>query len=208
MLKKNKTKIISIIFILIGISMCLYDKLNKYLFLKNEDDKVLTFMNDQYKKEVSFQNITNEINQNEDEKLQETDKFIGVLEIPKLKLKKGFYDENSIHNNVSENVMLLKSSDMPNTTYGLLALAAHSGNSIKSYFKSLYKLTYEDEAIIYYDKIKYNYKLKKIYEVEKNGYVNIKKELEDTSLALITCDKIKDDKQVVYLFNLYSKQEM
>ena len=129
------------------------------------------------------------------------DEYIGILEIKKIKLKRGFYSIDSNKNNVDKNIMVINSSDMPDVNLGNLILASHSGNSNISYFKNLDKLEIGDIASIYYLKNKYDYKLVNYYEVDKIGVVQIIKNNDVNCLTLITCKK-NTNKQLVFIFEL------
>lgn len=129
------------------------------------------------------------------------DEYVGILEIKKIKLKRGFYSIDSNNNNVDKNIMVINSSDMPDVYLGNLILASHSGNSNISYFKNLDKLEIGDIASVYYLKNKYNYKLVNYYEVDKSGVVQIIKNNDVNCLTLITCKK-NTNKQLVFIFEL------
>lgn len=129
------------------------------------------------------------------------DEYIGILEIKKIKLKRGFYSIDSNNNNVDKNIMVINSSDMPDVNLGNLILASHSGNSNISYFKNLDKLEIGDIASVYYLKNKYDYKLVNYYEVDKIGVVQIIKNNDVNCLTLITCKK-NTNKQLVFIFEL------
>ncbi len=126
-------------------------------------------------------------------------KYLGVLRIPKISLKRGFYNTNSKYNNIQYNVNLIKGSNMPNVKYGNLVLIAHSGDAWISYFANLYKLKVGDKAYIDYKGNTYKYTIRKIYTVPKNGYVSIIRNYKKTTLTLITCTKGSDTKQTVYI---------
>ena len=66
---------------------------------------------------------------------------------------------------------------MPNIENGNLILASHSGTSNISYFKNLYKMQEGNKIYIYYSGIKYVYVLNNIYDVNKTGEVEIKRDL-------------------------------
>lgn len=134
------------------------------------------------------------------------DKYLGILEIKSIKLKRGFYDINSKLNDVDKNIEVIESSLMPNIKNSNLILASHSGNSDISYFKNLDKLKLGDIASVYYHKNKYDYKLVNYYEVIKSGKVQIIKNNDVNNLTLITCKK-NSDKQIVYIFELIRIEE-
>lgn len=129
------------------------------------------------------------------------EKYIGVLEIPKLNIKRGFYQINSKNNNVDKNIKILKESDMPDVENGNLIIAGHSGNSYISFFRNLNKLNSGDQAKIYYNGKTYTYSLMNDYEIEKNGLAHIKRNKYKNTLTLITC-KHNTNKQLVFIFEL------
>lgn len=131
----------------------------------------------------------------------EQEKYLGVLEIKKINLTRGFYNKNSKNNDENKNIKLLKESDMPDKVNGNVILAGHSGNSYISFFKKLPNLVNEDEAIIYYDGKRYVYSLTKIYEIEKTGTAHIMRNGKNSTLTLITC-KHNTNKQLVFIFDL------
>lgn len=131
--------------------------------------------------------------------------YIGLIEIPKINLKKGFLDPKSSYNKVDYNVTVINTSVFPDVELGNFILAAHSGNAYNSYFGKLYKLKKGDVVYIYYEGIKYEYKIVNIYEVEKTGEVNIYRNFDATTLTLITCTLNSNTKQTVYIAELYNK---
>lgn len=130
------------------------------------------------------------------------EEYNGYLCIPKIKLKKGFYDIHSIHNKVSEGLEVINPSQMPNVKKGNLIIASHSGNSPISYFRDLDKLDLEDKLNIEYKHELYKYAIKRIYKVEKNGSVEIIRDKNKSCLTLITCDKNDKTKQIVIIGEL------
>ena len=182
-----KRKIISGCYILIVISLIIVVGLkakNNKVIKQNEDNINIYDNNDK----VVNDNKTKE-------------KYVGILEIKKIKLKRGFYSIDSNKNNVDKNIMVISSSDMPDVNLGNLILASHSGNSNISYFKNLDKLEIGDIASVYYLKNKYDYKLVNYYEVDKIGVVQIIKNNDVNCLTLITCKK-NTNKQLVFIFEL------
>lgn len=133
--------------------------------------------------------------------------YIGILEIGKLNLKRGFLNIESPYNNVNKNVTLIENSAMPDVENGNLILAAHSGNCWVCYFDKLYTLSVGDNASITYNGYKYTYKLKNIYNVAKTGVVEVKRDPNKTVLTLITCTHGSDTEQTVYIFELINKEK-
>ena len=127
------------------------------------------------------------------------DKYLGVLEIPKIRLKRGFYGLDSKYNSIQYNVTLVGGSSMPDVPNGNLMLMAHSGDAYISYFAYLYKLNIGDEAYITYNGNTYRYVISNIYEVPKIGVISLKRDKEKTTLTMITCTKDNDYTQTVYI---------
>lgn len=126
-------------------------------------------------------------------------KYLGVLQIPKIWLKRGFYNVDSKYNNVDSNVTLVDGSVMPDEQAGNLILMAHSGDAYVSYFSQLYKLSIGDECFILYNGQAYHYVITKIYDVDKIGAVGIDSNPDTANLILITCTKDKDNLQTIYV---------
>lgn len=176
--------IITFSFILLGINKIIDN--NK----KSEEIvKVNSFFNDDAYNLIN----TNNINTN---KKTEEDNFIAVLEIPEISLKKGLSLDN---NNINYNIEIVSDSTFPNEENSNLVLAAHSGNSKKSFFKNLYKLTIGDEVYIYYDGIKYEFVIYDIYDVLKDGTVEIERYQNKKTITLVTCKKNSNNYQTVYI---------
>lgn len=133
--------------------------------------------------------------------------YIGKIQIDKINLNRGFLDINSPYNNVSRNVTVIEKSSYPDVENGNLILAAHSGNCAICYFDKLYKLALNDKAIVDYNNYKYTYILKDIYNVPKTGEVEIRRNIDQTVLTLITCTHGSDTEQSVYIFELSKKEK-
>lgn len=141
---------------------------------------------------------------NQDENIVNYDKYLGVLEIPRISLKRGFYDINSKYNNIESNITLVRGSTMPNVSNGNLILMAHSGDAYVSYFAFLYRLKVGSDIYVTYQGKKYHYRMVNIYTVEKTGSVSIMRNYDRTTLTLITCTKDDDTKQSLYIAELVS----
>ena len=103
-------------------------------------------------------------------------KYLGVLEIPRVHLKRGFYNTDNKYNDIKYNVMFLPGSDLPDVQNGNLILVAHSGTGYNSYFRYLYRLNIGDECSITYNGNVYRYQIVNIYDVQKIGVVTIKRD--------------------------------
>jgi len=144
----------------------------------------------------------NNTSKKENNNTKTTMRYIGTIEISKIKLKKGFVSPGSKYNNIEYNVTILKGFDYPNVKNGNFILAAHSGTRPIAYFKDLYKLKVGDSVVITYDKKTYTYKIVKIYNQKKQGYVTIYRNMNKTTLTLITCTKNDKKSQTVYIAEL------
>ena len=178
-----------------------YNLLNTYLKKNNEDKSVKYYLNKIITDEVIESNIDTK-----EEVKENIINYIGVLEIPKINLIRGLVDVNDANNNVDKNIEILKESTMPNVEHSNLYLASHSGNSSVSYFKKLDRLIHNDEVYVYYNNIKYIYKVKKLYEINKNGYAEIERSNGFKHLVLMTCID-GTEKQLVKLCELKEERE-
>ena len=194
-LKKSHSLLIGSLLIFIGFIALTW---NYLLEMKEEvySDMKISMMNisnkDEVKLDVDLQNIINNTNiviEQPVAPVQQIDysQYYGVIEIPRIELKRGFYNTDSKYNTIEKNVAMVEGSTMPNVDKGNLMLMAHSGDSYISYFAYLYVLDKGDNVFITYDGVKYQYKIVDIYYVEKNGLVLIKRDVEKTALTLITC---------------------
>lgn len=210
--KRNKTLIFGIIVVIIGVIIGIipiFIDINKKEIENTKIDEYLTNTsnkNNEKDEEENKQQDSNKdpIDSNEtDEKLQD---YIMILEIPKVDLKKGIYPKDSDLNTIEKNVTILKESAFPNEENGNVILAAHNGDSDISYFNQLHKMSVKDKAYIYYRGIKYTYVVDKIYDVLKDGDVEIERDPDKNTLTLITCRKNKN-KHIVIVLYLEEKTE-
>lgn len=222
MLKKinlnNSTLIFAgILFILVGISFGFLEyfdqKKDKVFLAMNlklyENEKPEIINDDNNKTPEGNIDIPEEPKDPVDDPIENPDNrynFIGIIEIPKISVKRGFLDINSPYNSVDYNITVINSSKMPDYENGNLILAAHSGICNICYFNDLYKLSLGDSAYIYYNNIKYIYNIVNIYEVEKTGVVKIERDYKKNTLTLITCTRNTNNKQTVYILELVSKE--
>ena len=149
----------------------------------------------------------------EEEKKEEPNKepviyyyYIGTLEIPKIGLSKGFVDINDPDNTIDKNISIIKPSSYPNVDKGNFIIAAHSGNSYIGFFNQLYQLNKGDIANVYYNNIKYTYTIVNIYTQPKTGKINIYRDMNKTTLTLVTCTNNDDTTQTIYIAELTNTQ--
>lgn len=134
-----------------------------------------------------------------EEKKIDYSKYLGVLEIPRINLKRGFYGTDSKYNNIRYNVTLVGGSTMPDKENGNLILMSHSGNASISYFAYLFLLNVGDVAYVTYQGNVYKYQIVNIYNVPKVGTVKINRNKEKTTMTLITCTHGSDTEQTIYI---------
>lgn len=155
---------------------------------------------DQVPDAPSTENV--KINDNNNNYVVDYSKYLGVLEIPKIGLKRGFYNVDSKYNSIEYNVTMIKGSNLPDVPNGNLMLIAHSGDAYISYFAYLWRLQVGDSAFVTYNGQKYQYNIVNIYDTPKDGAVTIHRNKERTTLTMITCTKNNDQSQTVYIAEL------
>ena len=203
MKKERKSKslvMLGSLLILLGIFLVAYDIYNVYQKINNEKIAIQEFYNNEEiinEKEDNIEETEVKKETNESPKIN----YVAVLKIPKINLERGLVNRNSYLNDVKYNIQILKDSDNPDVKNGNVILASHSGNSRVSYFRNLNKLTYEDEVYLIYNGKTYYYRVVDMYDVEKNGTVEIIKNKDTTTLTLITC-RHNTNKQIVVICEL------
>ena len=209
-LKKSQICLFGSLLVIGGIVALSY---NHILLLKQQviSDMLLSFSDDKNIEEVIDDMPTiEEVSQTavetpvvQEEKKQskpiDYSKYTGVLAIPKIGLKRGFYSVGNRYNDIKYNVTMINGSTTPDVAGGNLVLAAHSGDAYISYFAYLYKLNVGDQAFVTYGGNTYKYQIVNIYNVPKTGAVTIHRNLDRTTLTLITCTKNSDTEQTVYI---------
>ncbi len=123
--------------------------------------------------------------------------YIGVLEIPEINFKRGFLNINDPLNTIKKNIQVLENSEFPDKENSVLIIASHSGRGKNAYFKDLDKLSLNNDIYIYYNNVKYIYKITDIYETNKNGNLTLNKSPKKQTLVLTTCSEVNKDKQLV-----------
>lgn len=204
-LKKSHTLLIGSLFIFMGVLSFSWNYLEKVREALFSDMKIsmmdapksIDYNNDDNINPEVINNINVESNYTID-----YSSYLGVLEIPNISLKRGFYGLDSRYNNIKYNVTLVEGSSLPDVYQGNLILMAHSGDSYISFFAYLYKLNIGDDCYVTYNGNGYHYVIVDIYEVEKNGVVSIRRDRSKNTLTLITCTKDNDSSQTVYIAEL------
>jgi LPXTG-site transpeptidase (sortase) family protein len=206
--KKNKIKkshsiLIGSLIVLFGITCVFIEWYFDFKIEKQEEKQIESFFDEEV---VPIVTPTEEVIETKKETATYVEEYIAILEIPKISFKRGLVDINSKRNNVKYNVQIIKPSDMPNITNGNLILASHSGSGYTAFFKNLYKLKKDDLSYVYYDNEKYTYQVVKIYEEDKDGTIQIKRNQQKTTLTMITCSQTNKTKQIVIMSELINKE--
>ena len=204
--RKNKLIIISFILILFGICCFVYDWYRDYQKVKHDNEMVETF----FEETSILENDSEQTEENKEETTKEetyVDNYIAVLEVPKINLKRGLVDPDSYRNNVFYNVQIIKHSSMPDKLNSNLILASHSGSGYNAFFKNIYKLKQGDFSYVYYNGYKYIYQVDKIYDEDKDGNIQIKREHDKNTLTFITCSYENKNKQIVIISYLKDKEQ-
>lgn len=210
MIKKEKNKkfksqflIVGSFLIIIGLSIIGYHIYSDYRLNSIEENNIQEFFDE----EQIIEDIPQEEEfiEVENENINKTNyDYIAILEIPKINLKRGL-SQDKYYNNVNRNIEILKGSNMPNVSKGNFILAGHSGSGRVAYFRNLDKLTIGDVSYIYYGGIKYTYKVNNIYDIEKTGTATITRDLNKTTLTMITC-RHNTNKQIVVISELINQE--
>ena len=193
--KRNKRKSLIILgsfLIILSFSILFLKYFNLY---KNDAKEKKSLENFYIKEEVINKDI-------KEEKVEQTKSsnydYIAVLRIPKINLKKGLVHKNSKYNNIEYNVTIHELSSRPDEINGNVILMAHSGTAYISYFNNLKYLNINDHIYLDYNNKTYNYKITNIYDVEKTGSLNIKRNNNKSTITLITC-RDNSNKQIVII---------
>lgn len=172
---------------------------HRHFIEQQNEEKIVDFFDQsiQKQKEIAPIKQTNRVEES----------YIAVLEIPSIHVKRGLVSPNSPQNSVRYNIQIVHPSSMPNVQKGILILASHNGNSAVSFFRNLSKLTVGDVIYIYYQGYQYIYQFDSLYEIEKNGQAEMIRDINRTTIALITCKNHSKTKQEVYIGYLIDVQK-
>ncbi|MCR4581007.1 MAG: sortase [Bacilli bacterium] len=202
-LQKNAKITLSILFILIGIGFLTYN----YFGMKKSNlfsEKNMKLVEQQIVLPEEVRTIDEDDEPTITEPVEDAAGYIGYLSVPDVNIKRGFTNLDSPNNTLSKNILLVTGSTMPDVDKGNLILAGHNGHSKVSFFNDLYKLEDGAHAYVTYNGKIYNYVLKNRYDVPKVGTVNIQRNVDVTTLTLITCHRTSNSLQVVFIFELES----
>lgn len=201
--KNNHSKVkkcilvISLLLIVAGIVIFGINAVNKNHISKVDSESLKAFF--------SHNNINTETKKNKDNSKEDIINYMAVIEIPSINLIHGIPYPGK-DNTVDRNIQIINPISLPDMVNSNFILASHSGTSAISYFKHLDKVKNNDKIYIYYNNLKYIYKVSNQYLVDK-GHVSIKRDHSQTPLTLITCDKRDDTKQLVVIAYLQSTEK-
>lgn len=122
--------------------------------------------------------------------------YTAVLEIPSINLKRGVVDNTKGFKSINYAISVDNSSNYPNNN-GNFILYSHSGNSNIAFFNKLYKLEINDDIYVYYNGMKYHYRIFNKYDIEKTGKAKIINLKDNKYITLITCNQNKKGYQIV-----------
>ena len=200
-LQKNAKITLSILFIFIGLFLLSYN------YLGSKKSELFTEKNIKLvEQQVILPEEVRMLEEDDEPTITEPEPdaagYIGYLSVPDVNIKRGFADFDSPNNTLKKNILLVEGSTMPDVDKGNLILAGHNGHSKVSFFNDLYKLKTGAHAYITYNGKLYNYVLKDRYDVPKVGTINIRRNVDVTTLTLITCHRTDNHLQVVFIFEL------
>lgn len=206
MIRKRKNKshaiVIGSFLILVGLSIPLSKTIYENQLNQNENKKIEKFFKDSTTDEKINNNTIEEKDLSERKNENDSSEYIGILEIPSISFKRGFVAKNDKSNNISENIQILKESDMPDVDRGNFIIAGHSGSGRIAFFKNLHCVKFNDLIHVYYNQVKYTYKVVDFYIEPKVGNIHIYRNKEKTTLTLTTCNQDKKDSQIVIISEL------
>jgi LPXTG-site transpeptidase (sortase) family protein len=127
---------------------------------------------------------------------QKNENIIGKIQIKSIDIDENLYNIDSEENNVDKHVTILKETIFPDKDNSIIFIAAHSGEGDIAYFNNLDKLKPNDKILLTLYNKKYKYIVKDSWEENKNGYINVNKEIEN-QLILTTCSPHKNNKQLI-----------
>ena len=151
--------------------------------------------------EITYENKSIETQKKTTSKKTKKIDYVAVLKIPKINLTKGLFSKDNPLNSVKYGIEILANSSMPDKEKTNLIVASHSGTASISYFDKLDKLKINDNVFIHYKNKTYTYNIVNIYDVIKNGKVNLIYNKNKNNLILITCRR-NTNKQIVIICEL------
>ena len=200
---RKKFKIIGQILIVVSLTCCLF--YNVYNYFKEEKEVEIADNYIEETKVIDDEEIITENDVQKKESIKKEINYTAVIEIPSVNLKRGVVDSTSNFNSINYAISVDKNSNYPDKE-GNFILYAHSGNSSISYFKNLNKVEINDEVYIYYNGVKYEYKIFDKYDIEKTGKAEVYLTNTEKYITLITCSQEQKNRQIVLIGNLKNEK--
>ena len=189
------------ILIVVSLACCLF--YNVYNYFKEEKEVEIADNYIEETKVIDDEEIITENDVQKKESIKKEINYTAVIEIPSVNLKRGVVDSTSNFNSINYAISVDKNSNYPE---GNFILYAHSGNSSISYFKNLNKVEINDEVYIYYNGVKYEYKIFDKYDIEKTGKAEVYLTNTEKYITLITCSQEQKNRQIVLIGNLKNEK--
>ncbi len=200
---RRKFKMIGQILIAVSLACCLF--YNVYNYFKEEKEVEIADNYIEETKVIDDEEIITENDVQKKESIKKEINYTAVIEIPSVNLKRGVVDSTSNFNSINYAISVDKNSNYPDKE-GNFILYAHSGNSSISYFKNLNKVEINDEVYIYYNGVKYEYKIFDKYDIEKTGKAEVYLTNTEKYITLITCSQEQKNRQIVLIGNLKNEK--
>lgn len=200
---RRKFKMIGQILIVVSLACCLF--YNVYNYFKEEKEVEIADNYIEETKAIDDEEIITENDVQKKESIKKEINYTAVIEIPSVNLKRGVVDSTSNFNSINYAISVDKNSNYPDKE-GNFILYAHSGNSSISYFKNLNKVEINDEVYIYYNGVKYEYKIFDKYDIEKTGKAEVYFTNTEKYITLITCSQEQKNRQIVLIGNLKNEK--
>ena len=188
-------KKVGIIIFIIGALLLIMFFGNRWLKNKKEYDSMNNYLEQTSNVVDKNEEISEQVENNEPK--NEID-YRAILEIPIINLKSGIVDNTKNFNSINYAISADNSSSYPDEN-GNFILYSHSGNSSISFFKKLYKVNVNDSVYVYYNGIKYEYKIFKKYDIPKTGKAKVISSKKDKYITLITCNQGRKGYQIVMI---------
>lgn len=200
---RRKFKMIGQFLIVVSLVCCLF--YNVYNYFKEEKEVEIADNYIEETKVIDDEEIITENDVQKKESIKKEINYTAVIEIPSVNLKRGVVDSTSNFNSINYAISVDKNSNYPDKE-GNFILYAHSGNSSISYFKNLNKVEINDEVYIYYNGVKYEYKIFDKYDIEKTGKAEVYLTNTEKYITLITCSQEQKNRQIVLIGNLKNEK--
>lgn len=170
-----------------------------------KEQKMLTYIKEtsaiSEEKLIINDNYDTDLYVEEDTKEKSKTNYIAVLEIPSINLKQGLVNSDDNFDSINYAISIDANSTYPDQN-GNFILYAHSGNSRIAYFNDLYKINLSDDLYVYYNGIKYHYKVFDKYNIDKTGKAYVINSNINKYITLITCNQQEKGKQIIIIGKL------